>query len=547
MNKVQNIVFLVLLQLVFMVSFSQNITPVIFTDRDFCVSGDTVWFKVGLPDNLSEKGNAVHVQLEALNRNCIALVVKEAKNNWAEGYLRIPDSLSTGQYFISSFLNSQRESEILNVIGKTLLVYNRFDSNISKINILNYTSGQIKPDYNSRIQINTDKLVYLPREMVNVTLDLNSLPELKNAVVKAKLVDKLAAEVTGDYLFQYRSSDSIISPLTETNGILISGKVTDANGALQKGVLVILSITGEPPYLDYYYSGEGGEFHFFLKDATGKGRIVLQAISSGNEELSIQLKENYLIRNNEIAVQPKMLTTDQNEFAEKMIQSNFINKIFNPLVTITKDTFSFPPRFSVPFYGIPTRRVIPDEFIDLPDFREISRELLPGVQYRIKNDEIVLRMINPKQNSFFADEPLKLVNGIPVFKNNLIGELKSVDISYIDIVYNERIFGDLRMDGILSISLYDKSNFWTNRVSGISQFSIDCLQPDKIPGYINRKTNNENLPDIRQNYLWERVPNSKPVSYSFYLSDLKGEIEISVEGFDNENKVFKASKIIEVK
>jgi hypothetical protein len=92
-------------------------------------------------------------------------------------------------------------------------------------------------------------------------------------------------------------------------------------------------------------------------------------------------------------------------------------------------------RFSVPFYGKPTIRVIPDEFIDLPDFREISREILPGFQYRIKNDEIIFRMFNRTQKLYFEEEPLRLINGIPVFNNDLFTGLKSTDINYIDLVF----------------------------------------------------------------------------------------------------------------
>jgi len=546
MNKFVKNGILILLVWAFLPAYAQHNSPVLFTDRDYCVSGDTVWFKVGFPETCNTIGNVVHVQLQTLNKSNISVVAKKTENNWAEGYLRIPDSLSTGLYFLSSFLNVQRENKTVHIKSKSLIVYNRFEANISQINTVNLKPDQKTHDLSSLIQINSDKTKYRPRETVSLTIGLDKSVSFKNAVIKASLIDPLAAEVGGDYQFQYHSAESSIPPFIETDGILVNGKVFDANGINQEGALVILSITDEPPYLDYYLTGEEGDFHFYLKNAVGRAKIVLQVVSSKNEEFFIHLSENYLIRSGELSGSSKLLTAEQVEFSEKIIQANYMNKIFNPILNSRADTFAFPPRFSVPFYGEPTRRVVPDEFINLPDFREISRELLPGVQYRIRNDQVIFRMINTKQNTFFNDEPLKLLNGIPIFKNSLLSNLKSLDISYIDIVQSERIFGDLRMNGILSVSLYDKSNLWINQISGITEFTINCLQPDKSPGYVQHRDESINLPDFRQNYLWERTDNEELQNYSFYLSDLKGKIEISVEGFDDENNIFKASKIIEV-
>ena len=46
-----------------------------------------------------------------------------------------------------------------------------------------------------------------------------------------------------------------------------------------------------------------------------------------------------------------------------------------------------------------------------------------------------------------------------MFLANLVN-LKSSDISYIDIVKSERIYGDIILKGVLAVSLHDKSNSW---------------------------------------------------------------------------------------
>ena len=206
-----------------------------------------------------------------------------------------------------------------------------------------------------------------------------------------------------------------------------------------------------------------------------------------------------------------------------------------------------PARYEVPFYGPPYERVVPADFFDLPNFREISRELLHGVQYRVNDGEITLRLLNEPENIYFKSDPLRMINGIPVFKNQILAGLNSNDIEYIDFVLKERLYGDLNFKGVLSVSLKDKSNSWMTQQPNFFSVSVPCLQPDKQPDYQNSPVQKENLPDIRQVNFWQLAKTGENRQIEFYLSDLKGKVEISVEGVTRDNILFKSSKIIEVK
>ena len=72
------------------------------------------------------------------------------------------------------------------------------------------------------------------------------------------------------------------------------------------------------------------------------------------------------------------------------------------------------------------------------------------------------------------------------------------------------------------------------------------VQKDKNPGYASSGILNPKIPDTRQVYLWEVVKPDKPENFDFYLSDLKGKVEISVEGVTKDNQLVKVSKLIEV-
>ncbi len=548
MNCKIKILLLFIMVFVSLQTYSQNIEKqeqlTLFTDRDFCISGDTLWFKVWLPNSMQQNGNVVRVQLYGKNNNLISSVIKMAKNSWAEGFINVPDSLSTGQYFVTAFINSQRNLSEIPIKSKSLLVYNRFEERVSEIEIVKAETFENDIVDNGGIKLETDKEKYQIRDKVTVNFDFEI--DFKNVIVKASIVDPLAKEVSKNYKFNLKSSNILIPDFKEQNGFLISGRVVDANRNPQPGVLVILSITDEPPHFDYYLSGKEGDFHFFLKNAVGNTDIVLQAISNGNNEFFIEKELNYLEIKSEIISQTKVLSYNQSEFISLLIKGNFIGKLFNPINLEQPDFFEMPARFIMPFYGLPSYRVLPKEFIELPDFNEISKELLKGVQYRNRNGNITIRMVNDSENSFFYTEPLRLLNGIPIFKNSLFSNLKSEDISYIDITRKERIFGDLSFKGILAVSLFDKSNSWMAEQANIFQFNINCLQPDNDTEYSLRHETDINTPDLRQIYCWKVLEKDSINEIEFFLSDLKGEVEISLEGITTNDVVFRVTKTIVV-
>ncbi|HKI89278.1 MAG TPA: hypothetical protein VKA38_09640 [Draconibacterium sp.] len=528
---------------------TDNARMFLFTDRDYCISGDTLWFKVFLKSGLTEQGDVIHVQLDSPDNNLISTVIRQSRNQWAEGYIFVPDSLSTGVYFLTAFLNSQRNNPGLEALSKSLFVYNRFANEITDMKI---PTGRQKvvPGKAGGVQLEINKNEFAPREKVTVAVDCSELNQqgIKNVVVKATKIDELAEEAGGTFKVNPRPFNPEIPFLDESDGFILNGKVTDPEtGAPKAGALVLLSIVREPPYFDYSYTGKDGGFYFFLKNAEGTTNVILQAIPEKDEEYKISLGKNYLVRRSNFTMEPKKLTPNQTDFISNQVSGSFFRRLFKNSYVVKPDSFYMPPRFSIPFYGKPNNHIVTAEFIDLPNFQEISRELLPGVQYREKDGEITFRLLNETQSVYFNVEPLRLINGIPVFKNSFFASLKSTDIDYIDVVLKQRLFGDLLFNGILAVSLKDKSNLWLAQQANIFQFSVKCLQPAKSPAYNQEPDFRETIPDIRQVYLWKSMNTATPETFGFYLSDLKGKVEVSVEGVNKNNENVKFSKIIEVK
>ena len=546
MNKY---LFVLIISITFVISwcsslFAQEEQLRLFTDRDYCISGDTLWFKVLKSDNSNEVGNIVRVQLSGKNNNIISTVIKKIEGEWTHGFIPVPDSLSTGQYFLTVFQNSQFNSTENLLKTKSLLVYNRFEEEVESLELVN-VEGK-KTQFNTTISIETNKDIYKTRDRVIVNLDIGSDVETRSVVVKAGIHDPLAAKLSSVYHFNFKKTHKWIEHTAENDGFMLSGKVGGEAGILQSDVIVFLSIPGEIPYFDYYVTGKDGRFHFLLKEAFGKTEVVLQVVSRFQKEYFINYYLNTLDRVEKADWANALLTAPQAQRIISRIEADFVNKLFNGNISRNEAGFKLAKRFSTPFYGRYTERVIPSEFLELPDFREISRELLNGVRYREKNGEISLRMTNFKGGGMFYSEPFRLINGIPVFKNSLFRSLKSEDIDYIDLVQSDRVFGDIDIKGVLAVYLYDKSNSWMNLLPNIFRFTIDCIQEKEIPNYDGMEDQAKNIPDVRQVFYWNKLQTKNAHTLEFVLSDLKGEFEVTVEGLTTDKQPVKVSKIIKV-
>jgi hypothetical protein len=522
----------------------------LFTDRDYCVAGDTVWFKVALQNFNDSKSDVVRVQFSDAENRLISMVKKQFHNQWAEGYLVVPDTMGTGLYFLSAFLNEQRTEPGFILVKKALYVFNRFQRDLTEFPVPDEKGRLEVQDFNEVFSINPGRKIYTPREKVDLNFSMDTIlnSEISFILVKASRVDKFFSRHGGWFSEIPDESGLKIPHFQENAGVLISGKVTtEESDQPVDGAVVFLSVLKASHHLDYYISGTEGDFHFYLKQAEGRGEVVLQAFTKTGRRVKVHPENVPLLASNPNPPVLAHLQENNIGFIHETIDAAFFTKLFKPELFASESHFDFPPRFKMPFYGYPHKQIFPGNYIDLPDFREIARELLPGVQYRIRNDNVSLRMLHLKENIFFSSEPFKMVNGIPVFRNRLISSFGSTDIDRVEYVMEDRIYGDLRFSGTLAIFLKNSSVKALTNQPGFFTFTETFLQPENKPGYLIPEAEKKNIPDFRQVVCFQLIEPGRKEPVVFFLPDVKGEYEISAEGITSDGRIFKSSKIIEVR
>jgi hypothetical protein len=514
----------------------------LFPDRTSCVSGDKVWFSAYVANEESDNsGTVIHVQLDNLNNNHITTVSVICKKNSAEGYLYIPDSLSTGIYAIKAFTNTERNHPQAVICQKLLAVYNRFDNEITEINFPENKNQPVEQMNDRAISVSVNgKKMHVG---VNFPDDLKEQAE--EIIVTAGLADPLSESFNQGWINgAVEDNGTLYSSEKEENGLIISGQVLlKKNNEPKAGAIVLLSVSDSIPYLDYCVSDAQGVFTFYLRNVVGKGKLALQELSDSAELTEIKLFDNF-INTPKLSTSLKIFSANEKSFSENLVKASYFNRFFDKS-EIDSDTFSITSDFKYTFYGEPTKTYYPNLFIDLPDFREIAREVLvEGVRYRKKEGKAIVRMVDYQTNSIFKNEPFMLLDGIPVFDASLFDKMGTKDINRVDAVFYKQYFGDLSFDGVLSVFSNNPTLAWAESVPSINLINYNCIQPSLKWSFQNKLSNGIS-PDFKKVFFRDKWNNIDSIeNIDFDCSDIDGDVVINIILITKKHKVYQLVKTV---
>jgi len=534
----RKIVILLLLFASFIVKAQQKEILNLFTDRDLYISGETLLLKVFASSD--EQSGIINIDLINRNGKRITGAILELINKQSDGFLYLPDSLSSGFYLLRS---STRTNKMLT--SKELYIANRF-TGLPESNSDLHPAGLIPIDETVApdLQISGVEKQYKLREKGHATLQMPTA-----------LIDK----VDGDLSFSIASvNQEFTSPQflekseqearqsTVKEGITLEGIITDLKtGKPFKNAVVYLSIPDSIPGFQYFITADDGLFNFQVGKYYGKIPVVIQCFAKEKSNLlKITLNDHSNLKNTMPGFERRTFTPEFKKNVEKATAAITFRKIFNQQ-DIAIQPAPIVKRDAYPYYGIPTKTIDPQLFIDLPNFNEISRELLPGVKFRNYNRIPTLQVLNAAQQYYFTGQPLLLLDGIPIHDLNVIKDMGTKDIDKIEICQNERFYGDLIFPGVVAIYTSKADYTRVPESNDLIKLNLEVIQPRTI--FITPSELRLNDPDLRQVLLWK--PSLKPESkmeLDFQTSDIKGIFKLIIHGKTTDGSTFYKEHFFEV-
>lgn len=517
---------------------AENNSCLIHLDKPIYVNGETIWYKIYMPQNLRQPSGVLKMHLCDKEGKIIRdHFLKLTDDGYAFGYIPIPYTLDTDIYHLVVNTYAQSGIKSFQLTDFPIPIYN--DANIPTIldddnpEVVNNSAEPSEGVPNLKLKL--DKSTYQTNEKISVNIQLTNAQNQSirgNASISVRdkgLIDADNLGIPNIYVFNLN-----LSPDTELdkNIYLQASFVDSLNRLIFSGTLV-----GYIPSTAQILTPETdglGVFSLPLPDLYGNHQ--LQWVDAKNPSGVVKSKQ-FLRIFNHTALQ----------YSANIIQylhySSERKKLYQLLGGIENEIQVTPLVFSSDSIGYNRKYVIADydPFPDLPTF---FQEILTPLKARRTRKGITYKMLNTdtRYKSFYPDQPIFIVNDYVVTDSKVINRLNYQDVEYIE-MYNEyelliSRFGALGLNGIVKIHTKQDLSFLEDKLT--NTFDIHTLQiPATFPKYEDQP---DYFPNIRPQVYWnpqiEIGPNGL-ANFSFLHSDDLGDFEIEVVVQTEEGSIFR--------
>jgi hypothetical protein len=460
--------------------------------------------------------------------------------------------------------------------NKEIVIANRFDEQLnaftepfnssSAVTSSDQTSGGTTG--NENLLIHPDKEVYNPREKISFYIESNSIAEKSVAQLSvsiSEIVPGVPAEPAISEYFKNASQSAYTSDskqnsynfYSEIDEPVVQGRVIPAAQSGSKKDSVNKNDAAR--YYTILISSPDSivNMQYAKTDSLGSFRLLLNHFYNG-KELYIRIKDD---------VKATIVLDDKFDLIEPFTSSGAFNvhgiKTFltrsenialvrrsynEQLVMDTVKKFlaaNTIPRVYYKHYS----SILPSDYVELIDFAEISKEILPALRIRKSSGSFFSYYVNIPGQTQGSTEPQIFLDGVPIDDINQIISLGSRQIRRIETLPVTRYYGEMSIAGILAVSsnglLINNIQFKTPTLKCLALSSQAYTKPEPfIPAGSDKR-----IPDLRQVLLWEPdiiMDRSKELHIECYASDLQGKYRINIQGITSSGDPVNGSAIITV-
>jgi hypothetical protein len=500
------------------------LTTSLHTNQMVVLTGEDIWLEGSILQGKSSSKTITATLIDRTGKTRAKIDLPNQQNSFS-GFITVPELLISDYYFLDCIIQGEKSTNQI----QPILVINPLSPPAG--NCTGTIPANVPDAENdARIQVKTDKSAYAHRE--TVTVGLEGLQLLSSISITAERYDRLTD------LIQTTANGFNKTVLHETNGTvemeghIVTAQVT-ANGKPQKGVKLIAAIKGAKANLATAISTAEGLAEFILPISFDGNELIITPESPENKSLAVKVVRNE--RSNR-AIDYPCLALEEN------MRQDIEQRLLNSRVAVkyhgnSMKAYTVAERDSSDFYGKPDQRFILDEYVRFPNMEEVITEIIPEVRVKKDNGTPILQVLNRPFKSFFSQQALLLIDGIPIYDAKAILESDPLRIRCIDVVSKKFIMGEAEFPGIVHFKSYRRdlggmplpSSGAFTAFSGLQENV--SLQPPLLT--------DQRLPDLRNILLHEqniKADATGKVEIKFNTSDAKGDYIITVRALTPGNR-----------
>jgi hypothetical protein len=337
----------------------------------------------------------------------------------------------------------------------------------------------------------------------------------------------------------------------EVNGHLIRGRVTETlTGAPAPGIATFLAAPSRHIRLYGATSNPQGLMQFEAQDFYGPKEIIVQSDFSRDSTYHFEIFPPFSARYAIARRLPLQLPQQwQPELSQRHLQSQVQQAYFGP----DRHLVRAPRLDSTAFYGKPDESYRLDDFTRFPVMEEVMREYVPGVVVRIRKDGFHFLVANRVENSIFQQNPMVLLDGVPVFNVNKIMAFDPRRVRQLDVMTSRYFQGSLVYEGLVSYTTYDGDLGGFNPDPRALLQDYEGLQLSRefyAPVYVTAEQRQSRLPDLRNLLYWNpriSTPATGSQLLTFFTSDQLGQYQVVIQGLSAQGLAGSSTYTFEVK
>jgi hypothetical protein len=351
-------------------------------------------------------------------------------------------------------------------------------------------------------------------------LEMNSLQK------SASMDDQLLIHSDSHTVLQ---ESTLLKYLPEIRGNLITGTIMmkDNTTPVIKEK-VYLSIPSKEYLFFASITDSVGRFYFSTDKILFNADLIVQIAPTSCPDCKIKLDamglEDYS------GFKPSELEIDSS-YRKLIERRSILSQIENAYYSQKQDSIiDKSPNFR--FYGKPDKAYKLDDFVRFPTMQDVLIEYVQEVILKKKIDRYEIKAMDIRKRLAFSQDPLILIDGIPIFDSNQVINYNPLWLEKIEVVGRRYFYGPLETHGIISLTTYAGDG---KNISMPQKEKYIGIQPRKLhfsPKYDSNSPTLSKIPDYRTQLYWNpslTVSNDK-LPIEFYTSDEEGDFEIIIEG-----------------
>ena len=340
--------------------------------------------------------------------------------------------------------------------------------------------------------------------------------------------------------------------LPEYGGHFIRGKITNTlTEKPERNVAAYLATPDLRPKLFIAQSDSLGNLLFEVKKLRDTQEIIVQTDTRLDSTYRIEISSPYSGQASsrrwpQFAFAPE----NSSQLLTRSVNMQTLNAFMNrpparPILT-GADTLAF--------FGKPDERYLLDAFTRFPTMEEVMREYVPGVFVRRRQKKFhfyVLDNISPQ--GVFKDEPLIMLDGVPVFDTDKIMAFDPLKVKKLEVIDALYYLGPRSFPGVVSYTTYkgDLAGFELDpRALVVAYDFAQSRREFYAPRYDAAGSRASRLPDFRNLMHWSPTLTTNAqgrAGLDFFTSDQTGTYRVVVQGLTPGGAAGSGEYVFEVK